>query len=183
MSEQLILKPRNGMQIVHTKIIKWEAGKLVNKTPVLLLDVSISMAEPSGSNNGKRKIDILREVMTNYPGISKYVFSDDCSLCEYIPEPYGTTRLDSALDVVGRGRPDRIILISDGRPDYPEESMRVALTLHIPIDVIYIGEHGDHGEQFMKELALRTGGKEITITTSDLAKNLQQATETLLLSP
>lgn len=127
---------------------------------VFLLDVSGSMSDIV---DGKPKIAHLREVMQDHQSNRKISFSGHVWENQ-IPEPQSNT--DMALGFrhlqTVMPKPTVIVLISDGLPDSPEAAIQEALVLHIPVNIIYIGEKGDEGEAFMKKLASLTGGREFT---------------------
>ncbi len=133
----------------------------LSKSTVLLLDISFSMKEMIGD---KRSIDHLRNAVSSFPGIKKIVFSDCSEIVDYVPEPRGSTELASAIEFTKLHCPGirSIVLISDGEPNNKEASLSAGKKAGIPINVIYIGEKGSRGEQFLIHLAEITGGKQIT---------------------
>jgi hypothetical protein len=154
-----------GQAVSRTRVLKWTEGKveeLIQKPVAILLDVSGSMRQTVGRTE---KIDILRVVMKGKDMKNVYAFSGLCQKISYIPDPHGSTNLINALDTVDS---QHIIMISDGIADDSSESIEHAVRLKKQIDVLYIGEGGDAGEQFMKTLSERTGGKWLTI---DIMKN------------
>jgi hypothetical protein len=80
---------------------------------------------------------------------------------------------------IADGTDIKIILISDGLPNVPDDAMRVAKTFKNRIDCIYIGPKGDMGEDFMFRLANLHGGKQVTIQD---AQQIAATTERLLLN-
>jgi len=158
----LILGNNKKLEVTKTRIIKFSAGKLIEKFPVLLLDVSGSMCRDL---NGKRRIDILRDAVEKVGnGMETYCFSDTTVKTKYIPEPHGSTNLKGAFQVL-KGQSMQLILISDGIADNPNDAIQSAIELKCPVNVLYIGSPGDEGELFMKRLAEMTGGKWITLDT------------------
>ena len=171
----------NQLQVLKTKIIKYVPGHGVSEIqPFMLLDVSGSMIRSIGN---QRKIDMLRSAVSGYKGIKQYVFSDRVTETEYIPEPYGSTELHTAFQYISKANPQKLLLVSDGLPDDPKISIETGKALKIPIDVLYIGNSGDEGEQFMKQLAEVTGGKFMTIDTMEkdnFQKNLSDGIKFML---
>jgi len=57
----------------------------------------------------------------------------------------------------------QIVLISDGQPDEPQQTLKVAATFGSPIHTICIGPERDTdgGRAFLRELADMTGGKSL----------------------
>ena len=165
MSKSLI--PRDGALTLSQKMRQGMADirqeKSIMKAQegiVFLLDVSGSMSDIV---EHKPKISHLREVMQEYQSNRKVSFSGYVWENQ-IPEPQSNT--DMALGFrhmqTVMPKPTAIVLISDGLPDSPESAIQEALALHIPVNIIYIGEKGDEGEAFMKKLASLTGGREFT---------------------
>lgn len=131
---------------------------------VLLLDTSGSMDDII---EGKRKIDHLREVVSEYPNIKKVSFSNRV-IEDYMPEASGSTNMPLAFEYLKNMnmKINKVILISDGLPQDMELSIIKAKELGVPVNIIYIGPGGDIGEEFMQRLAKETGGKEVTIDTN-----------------
>ena len=148
---------------------------------ILLLDVSGSMKEKVGE---RRKIDHLREAIVNHASLRKVSFSR--SVVEGLPEhpEFGGTHLAHAFDYLLSSRPKTVILISDGLPDSREDAFSAAEKLGCPINIVYIGPGEDEGEAFMKELAQRTRGKQVTADTcsakADFGKQLTNKVQLLL---
>jgi uncharacterized protein YegL len=138
--------------------------------PVLLLDTSSSMASPEGV---KRRIDlaadVLQTVLAATPRVRVVTFG--VTVAEQIglepgpnlklSEPVGGTPLDLALSFIPqRGwRPDRIIIISDGRPDDTGQALAAARALApVTIDALFVGDDADKAAiGFMRVLALAGG--------------------------
>ena len=74
----------------------------------------------------------------------------------------GSTNMADALNFVKRidGMNIAIVVISDGEPDDPKETLRIAKTFETHIDTIYVGpEHEREGRDFLRKLSEATGGK------------------------
>ncbi len=181
MSEIQIQGSGNELQVLNTKILKYVPGHGVTEIqPFILLDVSGSMNEKVGT---QRKIDMLRSAVSDYKGVRQYVFSERVTETQYIPEPHGSTELDTAFRYLAKANPQKLLLISDGLPNDPIASIDAGKCLKISIDVLYIGESEDLGEKFMKLLAEETGGKFMTINTmeiNDFQKNLTEGIKFML---
>jgi Mg-chelatase subunit ChlD len=163
------------------------AESFINVDYVILVDTSGSMATKDsrgGRSRYKVASDELAALQQSLPGkIAVISFSDDVQFC-----PSGTpvnfnggTRMDKALsfakiaDVPGM----QFFLISDGQPDDPQNTLRIAQTFQNKINVIYVGpEANPTGRDFLERLAAATGGQSITI---DRAKELKAGIERLLL--
>ncbi len=159
---ELIRGKNKEIEVIRTRIVKFEAGRLIEKYPVLLLDVSGSMQQSVGN---KRKIDILRDAVVNVGiGMEIYCFSDRMTKTKYIPEPQGSTNLTGAFREL-KGQSMQLLLISDGVADDPENAISAGVSLGCPVNVLYIGVPGDQGESFMRKLAESTGGKWLTLDT------------------
>lgn len=130
-------------------------------TSVLLIDVSGSMIE---TIQGIRKIDSVRIAVSSLKGFKRFTFSDVIGKDD-IPDPHGETRMVCAFQYMRTIEEySRIILISDGiTSDGIPESLEAGIAIGKPIDVLYIGKD-KIGEDFMKQLAEATGGREITIS-------------------
>jgi hypothetical protein len=144
------------------------AETFLNVDCIVLIDTSGSM---SATDNGRSRYDVacleLANLQNSLPGrIAVVNFSTDVQF-----EPSGTplflmggTSMDRALkfvkvaDLPGM----KFILISDGYPDSPEETLSVARTFTCHIDTIFIGPEGpDSGRDFLKRLSSVTGGSSI----------------------
>ena len=166
----MITQNNNKLSIRRTKVIKYnkETQLEIDARPILLLDVSGSMAQIV---NEKRKIDILRETVINFIGVRMFVFSTYTTETKYIPEPQESTDLTNAFRYLKSyiNKDTNLVLVSDGEPNDSESALNEAKSLGIPVNVVYIGNLGSSGEDFMKRLARLTNGKEITAETFNKA--------------
>lgn len=128
---------------------------------IVLADISASMAERAGSRS---KIEALNDALASVPHDWRIVAFAD-TVCEIrpgerLPTPYGGTALDHALKYIASYQPKRILVISDGHPDYARGALDAAdLLSPVRIDVVYCGPDNDReGQQFMRQLA-RGGGR------------------------
>ena len=80
--------------------------------------------------------------------------------------------MDDALRFIkiADGAGIKLILISDGEPDSPSETLRVARTFTTKIDTVFIGQPGSPGAEFLRSLSAATGGIATTQKTSELHK-------------
>ncbi len=171
---ELIRGNNKEIEVIRTRIVKFEAGRLIEKYPVLLLDVSGSMQQSVGN---RRKIDILRDAVERVGiGMDIYCFSDRMTKTKYIPEPQSSTNLIGAFLEL-KGQSMQLLLISDGIADDPEDAIAAGILLGCPVNVLYIGSVGDQGESFMRKLAESTGGKWLTLDTMQEAGVFQQKLE------
>lgn len=173
----IIIQNINKPTIRRTKVIRYnpETQLETDARSILLLDVSGSMSQIV---NGKRKIDILREIVVNFTGVRMFAFSTYTTEVRYVPEPQESTDLSGAFRYLKPyiNKDTNFVLVSDGQSDNPESALNEAKSLGIPVNVVYIGNRGDMGEDFMQLLARLTNGKEITAETFSKAFQ-QQLTE------
>lgn len=154
---------------------------------IVLVDTSGSMSAHD-SRGGRTRYDVacdeLAQLQNSMPGkIAVVSFSDQVQFCPAGIAQYfgGGTGMKKALefvkvaDVPGM----QFILISDGYPDDPDGTIRVAKTFQNKISTIYVGPEDDaSGRDFLARLAKACGGKTVT---ADRAKELKASMETLLL--
>jgi hypothetical protein len=138
----------------------------MTNTVAILVDTSGSMASLEGS---RRRIDILRDVLVlalgDAPRARVIAFSsvpqeltglEPHAANLKLPEPGGNTALHLALDLSGRTKPDRVIVISDGLPDDRVAALRAARALNpVTIDALYVGpDDSSDALGFMQTLSL-----------------------------
>lgn len=185
----LILGNLKNVTVTRTRIMKFENGALIDRTPVMLLDISGSMRLGLTADLvGRRKIDILQDAVRKIgQGIEKYAFSDSIRKCDTnIPEPDGGTDMANAFLVLAGRSSQSILLVSDGEADDPDEAINRGISLHVPVNVLYIGEPGDRGEDFMRRLAEATRGRWMTLDTiydtTGFPGRLEEGIEKMLLT-
>src|SRR4030095_9997385 len=130
------------------------------KRSLLLVDVSGSMDHPT--SEGLRKIDqlrnVVRDLLETHP-VPVAAFSDGVRLVgDHIPEPSGSTRLDSAISFGRRQEANHLVVVTDGEPDSKTAALEEARLFGGAIDVFYIGDPGSRGAEFCAQLAKATGG-------------------------
>lgn len=142
---------------------------------MLLLDTSGSME--IGVRGGKRRIDALRAVVADIRGkghVPMIAFGGpydaQVRFVDVIPEPDGGTPLHVAIPFAKQYGATRIVVVSDGCPDLPDQSMEEAKSFGGRIDVVFIGDEGDGGSFFLDQLAQATGGKRHQGDLSDVKK-------------
>jgi Mg-chelatase subunit ChlD len=151
---------------------------------IVIVDVSGSM-EMDDAPGGKTRYDTacseLAALQASLPGkIAVLAFSNDCVFC-----PNGTpTNMGGSTDLAGALEfakvvdvPDvRFVIISDGQPDDPEKSLKVARSYRNRIDVIYVGsELSPMGRSFLAQVAKASGGKTVTADrVAQLSTKVQQ---------
>jgi hypothetical protein len=131
---------------------------------VILCDVSSSMEDPSGT---MRKIDVLYHallaVWPRIPGSTLLAFSSSVYALDNpdeLPGPHGGTALHRGLEACAPYKPERSLVISDGRPDSEPLALQAACLLGPIIDVIYCGPDSDRvAVNFMTRLAKAGGGR------------------------
>jgi hypothetical protein len=77
-----------------------------------------------------------------------------------VPRPTGGTPLHDAIDLARKQECGRVVVISDGQPDSQRLALDSAKAFGGRIDVVYVGDPGDLGEEFLRKLAESTGGTE-----------------------
>nr|WP_308006628.1 hypothetical protein [Xanthomonas albilineans] len=134
-------------------------------TTVILADVSSSME--SVAEDGRRKIDILRDAVDAARGRARLIaFSRTVRQVEQIPEPEANTDLAAGLAFAKSLDPGTTILISDGEPDNESAALAQARNFRGAIDVLYIGpEANARAIDFMRRLAAAAGG---SVTINDI---------------
>lgn len=161
----------------------------------IIVDTSGSMgsvdSEPARTINEGRKrghtktryeraCDELRSLQATLPGkIAVISFSSGVEFC-----PSGVpTNLGASTDLAGAlafarvadGCDMTFTVISDGAPDSETEALREAGKYTSTISTIFIGPAGDSGEDFLKQLALASGGQALQAhQAQDLAAKTQQ---------
>jgi hypothetical protein len=73
----------------------------------------------------------------------------------------------------------KLILISDGEPDDEDKALKLAGQFKSKIDTIYCGPESGYGREFLRKLAMATGGISVSQSVQDIA-NLQQTVTKLL---
>lgn len=131
----------------------------------LLIDCSGSMH--TTMQNGKTRISGLRETVKSIMSekqmpMIQFGMGSGPSVVEYVPDPQGGTPLHLAIDLARTQECSRAIVISDGQPDSTRDAMESAKRFGGRIDVVFVGDPGDFGEAFLKQLAESTGGESFT---------------------
>jgi len=163
------------------------AESFVQAAAVVVVDVSGSMAAqdaPGGKSRYEAMLAELAALQANLPGkVAVVAFSDRPMFVPGGQPPLlgGTTDMAAALrfvkvaDVPGM----RFVLISDGEPKDPGETLQVARTFQQRIDGVYVGpEARDGGRAFLEQLTRASGGQTLTAA---LVKNLALETQRLLM--
>lgn len=133
---------------------------------VILIDTSSSM-NTQDNREAETRYDhacrALREIQQAHQGkvllVSFNTYSNFC--LDGVPDqPSGQTILAPALELVKdfAGTGMKFIVISDGALGDHSRAIEAARRLGEPIDTIYIGPEGGHGEDAMRELARITQG-------------------------
>jgi len=161
------------------------AETFLNADVIVIVDTSGSMSIDD-SRGGKKRYDVacqeLAQLQANLPGkIGVIAFSNSAVFCPGGQPMYlgGSTEMDTALkfakaaDVEGM----QFILISDGQPDSPAETLNVARTFKNKISTIFVGPEGGHGEAFLAQLAQVGGGQAVK---AEKAQELAAVTTYLL---
>jgi hypothetical protein len=140
--------------------------------PMLLIDTSGSMCSPMG--NGELRINGLRKVVADIKSkgdVTMIAFGGpydaQVRFVDNVPEPDGGTPLHLAIDLAKEYGATRVVVVSDGMPDLQQASLDAARRFGGRIDVAFVGDPGEGGETFLKELARITGGQQFTGTLTD----------------
>ena len=139
--------------------------KATAENVMLLIDTSGSMSDRIVG--GGSKIEGLRtsvkEIGPKENGVPMIAFGGpydaQVRFVDAVPDPDGGTPLHVAIPYAKEYGATRLVVVSDGQPDLSEECLLQAKTFGGQIDVVYVGNPGDHGSAFLDELAHLTGGK------------------------
>lgn len=163
------------------------AETFISADAIIIVDTSGSMGICDSRGNQKR-YDVacyeLAQLQKNLPGkIAVIAFSDEVVFCPNgKPWFFGSgTGMAKALQFVKVADqiPDMtFILISDGQPDNPNGTLRVASTFVNKIDTIFVGPENGSGRDFLQRLADASGGKSLQTATDVM--QLDQAITGLL---
>ena len=146
------------------------AESFLNVDALILVDISLSMDIADVPREGlkvKRWTEAkrqLEELQASLPGrIALVAFSQVTSFCPdgNLPTVQSSTDLLHALKFIKcvDGCGIKLILISDGAPDEPKQTLKYASSFSSKIDVIHIGSPDDErGKKFLRDLAALTGG-------------------------
>lgn len=144
---------------------------------VVVVDTSGSMAAMDNRTVSRytAACQELKRLQAETPGkLAVVSFSDHAQFDPSgVPTDLGSsTGMHKALSFIkiADGTGIRIVLISDGEPDNPAETLRIARTFTSRIDTIFIGREGDDGARFLRELSEATGGIAATQHTHELNK-------------
>lgn len=162
------------------------AETFVGAEVVVIVDTSGSMGTHD-SRGGKTRYDVACEELAALQEqaagrVAVLSFSNDTMFCP-TGQPWnfqggtdmaGALRFAKMADVPGI----RFVLISDGEPDNPEATLKVAARYQNRIDTIFVGpEERPAGRDFLQRLAQASGGQQVT---ADRAVGLLGATQKLL---
>lgn len=156
------------------------AESFLSAKAIVVVDVSLSMeACDSGPMQKEQRYKLacneLARLQNDMPGqIAVVAFSSRVEFCPggYPPFFREGTDLAAALRFVQRadGCGIRIIIISDGEPNSPDQALQVARKFKSRIDTIFIGPEKHPGQEFLKKLSDLSGGIAATQNYKDLNK-------------
>jgi len=158
----------------------------MNVDMVTLCDTSGSMDmsdKLGGDTRYERLLVELEKLMKRFEGkVAVFSFSGLCEWCPSgIPTPYfgNTDMLNALKHIYHQGVDDlgvKIALLSDGSPDYGQETeiLGLAKLFKTKIDTIYIGPEDADAIKFMRQLANASGGS--SETNLNLQENLLSET-------
>lgn len=145
---------------------------------LVMVDTSASMGTNDaigGETRYKAACAQLERLQAENPGeIGVCSFSNRAEFCPAgVPYYFGgmtdmvaALRMMKMADACGI----RLILISDGEPDDPGQTLKDAGKFQSKIDAIYIGPETGQGREFLQKLAEATGGISIANATQQLGK-------------
>ena len=164
------------------------AEAFVTVDAIIVVDVSGSMSTAdvraedgiqSRFNEANRQ---LKKLQSRMPGkLAVVEFSDDAVFCPdgQLSGVKGGTDLLGALQFVSpaAGCGLKFIIVSDGLPESPDETIQYAQQLHEKLDCIHIGTD-PRGKQFMERLAAASGGQalesEVQLLSDNIVKLLKE---------
>lgn len=157
---------KGSLQEISTQLNMGLAETFLNVEAIVLVDMSGSMSAndaPGYSSRYDAAEQELSKLQKEYPGkIAVISFSDFPVFSPNgIPQRFGgSTNMSAALEFVKMADDTEIqfILVSDGQPNSPEDTLRVARSFKSKINTIYIGPEGGSGKYFLEKLASLTGG-------------------------
>lgn len=144
----------------------------------VMVDVSASMGA-TDAGGGKSRYDAACEQLERLQGenpgeIAVACFSSESQFCPAGVPVFmnGSTDMVRALNTLkmADGTDIRLILISDGEPDNPQNTLDIAAMFKSKIDTIFVGNETGPGREFLRDLSARTGGVSITNQTEQLGK-------------
>lgn len=147
---------------------------LAREAEVVMLLIDCSGSMEALLRNGKRRIDGLREVVAGIKGAGSVPmiafggpFDAQVRFVDNVPEPDGGTPLHIAIPYAKEYGATRLVVISDGLPDLPDQCNIEATNFGGKIDVAFVGNPGEEGAFFLEQLATLTGGTQFTGDLTD----------------
>lgn len=141
---------------------------------VVLVDISGSMADYDGTDKARyeRAQEVLDQLQRDYAGkiiLASFDYDAEFQFTGRLPLPRGGTNLAGALNFVrDLSEAYQIILVTDGRPDSPQEALESAKRLASPLNIMFVGAENDvYARDFLDELAKATGGS-LSVTKPEL---------------
>jgi len=163
---------KGSLQSQANKLNITVAQAFLNAEIVVLMDCSASMTIQDDTNphhamhrsRYQKACNQLAKLQSENPGkVCLISFSDTQ---EFSPSgiakwPNGSTDIAGALQFIKPvdGLDCKLVLISDGEPDFEHEALQVAKTFKSKIHTIYIGPENGSGADFLKRLSAVTGGQ------------------------
>lgn len=152
---------------------------LVKATEVVML-----LLDTSGSMDGA-PIEALRKVVADIKAqghVPMIAFGGpydaQVRFVDNVPNADGGTPLHLAIPFAKDYGATRLVVISDGSPDLPDQCMIEAKNFGGQIDVVFIGHAGDMGSVFLEAMAKATGGRRIN--GGDITINTKAITGTVI---
>lgn len=161
------------------------AQAFLGVSALILIDVSYSMNQDD-CPGGRKRFTVAQEqlikLQRDLPGkIGVVAWSSTAYFCPGgLPtEPFGGTNLVNALTFVrpADGCQIKIIIISDGEPDAPDQTLDIARNFKSKLDTIYVGPETGHGRDFLRRLADASGGQSVSQSVREipqLAESVQR---------
>jgi hypothetical protein len=163
------------------------AESFLSADVIAIVDVSGSMAMADSRGSRERyavACEELRTLQANLPGkIAVVAFSEQAVFSPSgVPMFQGAgTDMEAALQFVQVADGTvRFIMISDGQPNDPAKTLKLARTFTSKIDCVFVGPETDFGgAHFLQELAKAAGGRYVL---AEKAADLADKVEKLLLA-
>lgn len=133
------------------------AKQTPHNAEMVIADISSSMSLKTVE--GPRRIECLRKALEPLKGqVHILAFCNDVIECDpdVIPEPYGGTMLEKALDHALSLEPTHVLVISDGEPNHQDWAIAAGkrLAKRCIIDTLFVGQSTNlAAKDFMRELA------------------------------
>jgi Mg-chelatase subunit ChlD len=184
MSDKLVY---GSLQDIAQRSNKSVAETFLSVDALVMVDTSGSMDSPDCAGNRTRydlACEQLIRLQRDLPGkVGVISWSSQAIFCGGGVPTFlmGGTDMAGVLKFVkpADGTSIKLILISDGEPASEDEALKIASQFKSKIQTIYIGPESGYGREFLRKLAMATGGVSVSQSVKDIT-NLQQTVTKLL---